>query len=127
MKKIKLLQDSQPSLKKSEWFGSCFSFSSEFKYKYETNIFEKDLSTQKLQTVHLSVLDKQRLKASSQIELCEKLGEKVEVVNSQVKQFNAFLKEKQTEEFFMNRAATKIQKIIRGYLTRKHIEQVYDN
>lgn len=126
MRKIKLLQDSQPSLNRSEWFGSCFSFSSEFKYKYETNIFEKDLSMQKLQSIHLNVLDKQREKVSSQIELCEKFGEKFQMVNSQVNEFNAFLKEKNLEEFIMNRAATKIQKIIKGFLTRKHMEQVYD-
>lgn len=124
MKKNIALQESVSRLQKSEWFGSDYSFSSKFRYKYEYNKFEKDLSSRKLLDVHKSLLIKQQDFASSQLSLCRVLSSKVDIVSDQVREVNSFIREKEYELYVMSRAATLIQKYIRGYLTRKNIEEV---
>jgi hypothetical protein len=126
MKKSPIIQDSSSNLLKS-WFGSNYSFSSNFQYHFSSNTFERALNSENYLKIHENLLTKQKNLTSSQLSLCHLLSSKVDLVNDQVLKFNSFLHQKDLDLYEMTRAATFIQKFIRGFLTRKHIEEVISN
>lgn len=112
----------QPQFPNKEWYGTARDFTEQIDQKYLAKPVDLTKKRQNLENIHKKYLLLQQEKVSSQITLCRQLSAKLERVSSQVRDVNLYLREQEIEEFKMNLAATVIQKHVRGFLTRKHIE-----
>lgn len=124
MKNNKVFLGKRFTLERNEWHGTILDFSRNFTQKYQGNSFEKDSSIKKLKILHNRNLEVQKGKADRQIDRCKQLNKKLEGVNTRVNEVNLMLREQQAKEYMMNHAAIIIQKHLKGYLTRKHLESV---
>lgn len=112
----------QPQFPSKEWYGTAREFTEQIDQKYLIKLQDPKTKRQELETIHKKHLLVQQEKVSQHISLCRHLSTKLERVNSQVRDVNFILREQEIEEFRMSLAATVIQKHVRGFLTRKHVE-----
>ena len=103
--------------------GYKSSFTGKIKTQFEDNSMKKPNYLLKVQQNMLENLNKVHQLVSERREYHRNLEERIESYYKEVNNYNLKVERDYALESRMNQAAIKIQKVIKGFLLRKHIEQ----
>ncbi|OMJ92370.1 hypothetical protein SteCoe_4923 [Stentor coeruleus] len=113
--------------KKDSGNGIKSKFSSTITSQFSNNSMSKVSKMIKLQENHLQNLSKASRSLRRSKLHHQELGSRIETLTKAYNDYNEESKQTELREEIMNKAAVKIQKVVKGYLLRKHIEEEWFN
>ena len=107
-----------------EWHGSSNSFTSSMAYQFQDNSLSKFEELQKLQHIHEKNILKRQQTVRKNKARQSKLSIRYSLMERNLEQANSQLHDLRQLERLMEKSSLKIQKVFKGYITRKKLEHV---
>ena len=118
------LSTNNMKLIKQGWFGASTNFTSSIKYQYENTSMNKLTEKSNHLLQHEKAINKKQEKILKNKIRQKSLASRYQIATSKLQEAHIKLRDQQALDYIMNQASIKIQKIVRGYITRKRLEHV---